>query len=123
MSRSKKNLTKTAICRGDIFWAELDPVIGSEQGKTRPVLIIQNDVGNERSPVTIIACITSNLVRKDHPTNVCILAKDTGLDCDSLVLLNQIRTIDKTRLRRKIGHVPDHKMLEIDEALKISLDL
>ncbi len=116
-------MMKTAICRGDIFWAELDPVVGAEQGKTRPVLIIQNDVGNERSPVTIIACITSNLARKDYPTNVCILAKETGLDFDSLVLLNQIRTVDKTRLKKKIGHVPAHKMLEVDEALKISLDL
>ena len=114
---------KTAVRRGDIFWADLDPVKGSEQGKTRPVLIIQNDVGNERSPVTIIACITSNLTRKDYPTNVCILVKDTRLESDSVVLLNQIRTIDKTRLKSKTGQVPVHKMLEVDEALKISLNL
>ena len=116
-------MMKTAIHRGDIYWADLEPVKGSEQGKTRPVLIIQNDSGNERSPVTIIACITSNLARKDHPTNVCILAKETGLASDSVVLLNQIRTIDKTRLKSKAGHVPLHKMLEVDEALKISLGL
>ena len=111
------------MLRGDIFWADLDPVRGSEQGKIRPVLIIQNDVGNENSPVTIIACITSNLARKDYPTNVFISAKETGLTFDSVILLNQIRTVDKTRLTRKIGHVPDHRMLEVDEALKISIDL
>ena len=116
-------MMKNAVHRGDIFWADLDPVKGSEQGKTRPVLVIQNDVGNERSPVTIIACITSNLTRKDYPTNVCILAKETGLEADSVVILNQIRTIDKTRLKSKAGHVPVHKMLEVDEAIKISLSL
>jgi mRNA interferase MazF len=114
---------KDAMRRGDIFWADLDPVRGSEQGKIRPVLIIQNDVGNENSPVTIIACITSNLARKGYPTNVFISANETGLTSDSVVLLNQIRTVDKTRLTRKIGHVPDHRMLEVDEALKISIDL
>jgi len=116
-------LTKTAIHRGDIFWADLDPVQGSEQGKTRPVLIIQNNLANERSPTTIVACITSNLARKDFPTNVCILAKETGLASDSVVLLNQMRAIDKTRLKSKIGHVPPHRMLEVDEAIRISLDL
>ncbi|HII86059.1 TPA: type II toxin-antitoxin system PemK/MazF family toxin [Candidatus Bathyarchaeota archaeon] len=109
--------------RGDIFWADLDPVRGSEQGKTRPVLIIQNDMGNEYSPVTIIACITTNLSRKNYPTNVFISARDTGLTSDSIVLLNQIRTVDKSRLTKKAGHVPEHKMLEVDEALKISLNL
>jgi mRNA interferase MazF len=116
-------LMKNAMRRGDIFWADLDPVRGSEQGKNRPVLIIQNDVGNEHSPVTIIACITTNLSRKDYPTNVFISAKETGLTSDSVVLLNQIRTVDKSRLSKKAGRVPDYKMLEIDEALKISLDL
>jgi mRNA interferase MazF len=114
---------KNVINRGDIFWADLDPVKGSEQGKTRPVLVIQNDVGNAHSPVTIVACITSNLSRKDHPTNVCILAKETGLGSDSVVLLNQIRTIDKTRLKTKIGNIPAYRMLEVEEALKISLGL
>ena len=114
---------KNAIRRGDIFWADLDPVKGSEQGKTRPVLIIQNDVGNENSPVIIVACITSNLARKDYPTNVFITAKETGLSFDSIVLLNQIRTIDKTRLKSKAGHMPANKMLEVDEAIKISLNL
>ncbi len=116
-------MMKIAKHRGDIFWADLDPVKGSEQGKTRPVLIIQNDVGNENSPVTIVACITTNLARKDYPTNVFIAAKETGLSSDSVVLLNQIRTLDKTRLRKKIGCVPKSKMVEIGEALKISLDI
>lgn len=102
---------------------QLDPVRGSEQGKTRPCVVIQNDVGNEHSPVTIIACMTSNVGRKEYPTNVYTSALETGLNCDSVVLLNQIRTVDKTRLRRKIGEIPESKMLEIDEALKISLGL
>ena len=114
---------KNAVHRGDIFWADLDPVRGSEQGKTRPVLIIQNDVGNENSPVTIVACITSNLSKRDFPTNVFITAKETGLSSDSVVLLNQIRTLDKTRLQKKIGSVPKLKMIEVGEALKISLGL
>jgi mRNA interferase MazF len=116
-------LMKNAMRRGDIFWANLDPVKGSEQGKTRPVLIIQNNIGNENSPVTIIACITTNLKRKDYPTNVFISAKETGLTSDSVILLNQIRTVDKTRLTRKVGHVPDYRMREVNEALKISLDI
>jgi mRNA interferase MazF len=114
---------KNAVHRGDIFWADLDPVRGSEQGKTRPVLIIQNDVANENSPVTIVACITSNLSKRDFPTNVFIKAKETGLSSDSVVLLNQIRTLDKTRLQKKIGSVPKLKMIEVGEALKISLNL
>ena len=116
-------MMKNAMRRGDIFWADLDPVRGSEQGKTRPVLIIQNDIGNENSPVTIVACITSNLSRKDYPTNVFITAKETGLNSDSVVLLNQIRTLDKTRLQNKIGSIPKLKMIEVGEALKISLNL
>ena len=114
---------KNAVHRGDIFWADLDPVRGSEQGKTRPVLIIQNDISNENSPVAIVACITSNLSRKDCPTNVLITAKETGLSSDSVVLLNQIRTLDKIRLQKKIGSVPKLKMIEVGEALKISLNL
>jgi mRNA interferase MazF len=111
------------ICRGDIFRVCLDPVVGSEQGKTRPCVVIQNDLGNKNSPVTIIACITSNLTRKDRPDNVFVTAKETGLVCDSLVMLNQIRTVDKTRLIKKLGVIPEAKMLEVDIALTISLDL
>jgi mRNA interferase MazF len=116
-------LTKSAICRGDVFLVNLDPVIGSEQGKTRPCVIIQNDLGNEYSPVTIIACITSTMSRKAFPTNVLITAKETGLDHDSVIILNQVRTVDKTRLIRKLGSVPQIKMLEVDVALRISLNL
>lgn len=116
-------MTKIAICRGDIFLVSLDPVKGSEQGKTRPCVVIQNDLGNQFSPVTIIACITSKIDRKAYPTNVFITAKETGLDHDSIVVLNQIRTVDKSRLIKKLGSIPEAKMLEVDAALKISLDL
>ena len=103
--------------RGEIYLVDLEPVKGSEQGKTRPCVIIQNDYGNTHSPVTIIACITSNLDRRGYPTNVFIATRETGLDFDSVVLLNQIRTVDKTRLKRKIGEISPAKMLEVDEAL------
>jgi len=117
------SLTKNAICRGDIFLVDLDPVKGSEQGKTRPCVVIQNDLGNQYSPVTIIACITSKIERRAYPTNVYISSKETGLDFDSLVILNQIRTVDKSRLIKKVGSIPEAKMLEVDVALKISLGL
>ncbi len=116
-------MTKNAIRRGDIFLVDLDPVKGSEQGKTRPCVVIQNDLGNQYSPVTIIACITSKLNRRVYPTNVFVAAKETGLDYDSLVILNQIRTVDKRRLIKKLGSIPEAKMLEVDAALKISLGL
>ncbi len=117
------SLTNDAIRRGDIFLVNLDPVKGSEQGKTRPCVVIQNDLGNQYSPVTIIACITSKMGGKEYPTNVFIAAKETGLDFDSLVILNQIRTVDKSRLVKKLGSVPQAKMLEVDAALRISLEL
>jgi mRNA interferase MazF len=113
----------TAMLRGDIYDVNLDPVKGSEQGKRRPCVIIQNDIGNTYSPVTIVACITSNLERKNYPTSVFITAKETGLRFDSVVMLNQIRTVDRTRLIIKKGKIPLPKMLEIDAALKISLAL
>jgi mRNA interferase MazF len=117
------SLTKNAIRRGDIFLVSLDPVRGSEQGKTRPCVVIQNDLGNQYSPVTIVACITSNLDRRAYPTNVFVAAKETGLDKDSLIILNQIRTVDKCRLIKKLGAISEVKMLEVDAALKISLGL
>jgi mRNA interferase MazF len=113
----------TVMLRGDIYEVDLDPVKGSEQGKKRPCVIIQNDFGNTYSPVTIVACITSKLDRRRYPTNVFVTAEETGLRYDSLVLLNQIRTVDKTRLTTKKGIIPPSKMLEIDAALKISLAL
>ena len=118
------SLTANVMCsRGDIFLVDLNPVKGSEQGGTRPCVIIQNNLGNKHSSVTIIACITSNLARKDYPTNVFVSAKEAGLDYDSLVMLNQIRTVDQTRLIKKLGVIPEAKMLEVDIALTISLDL
>jgi len=100
----------------------LNPIKGSEQGGTRPCVIIQNNLGNKHSSVTIIACITSsNLEHKNYPTNVFVTAKETGLDHDSIVMLNQLRTNAKTRLIKKIGTISETKMLEIDLALKISL--
>ena len=111
------------INRGDIFLVPLDPVVGAETSKTRPCVIIQNDIGNATSPVTIVACITGNISRRKYPTNVFITAVETGLDKDSVVLCNQIRTVDKARLGRKIGEVPEPKMLQIDSALRVSLDI
>ena len=111
------------IKRGDIFLANLEPIRGSEQGGVRPVLIIQNDISNEYSPVTIIAAITSKKFEKEFPTNVFLLKKDSGLNKDSTVLLNQIRTIDKNRLVKKISSLDLQLMSKIEMAIKISLNL
>ena len=91
------------IKRGEIFLANLEPVKGSEQGGIRPVLVIQNDISNKHSPVTIIAAITSKVFEKEYPTNVFISKKESKLDKDSTILLNQIRTIDSERLIKKVG--------------------
>jgi len=114
-------LTKHA--RGDIWVAALDPVVGSEQGKTRPVVIIQNDVANQYSPVVIVAAITTTATSKDYPTEVRVLAPEGGLRNDSTVLLNQVRTIDKRRLIEHCGKLDSGTLERIDEALKISLGL
>lgn len=111
------------VKRGDIFYADLSPVIGSEQGGVRPVLVIQNDVGNKYSPTIIIAAITSQINKARLPTHIEINAPDFGLPKDSVVLLEQIRTIDKKRLREKIGKFDEGMMRTVDEALKISLGL
>ena len=111
------------IKRGDIVLAHLEPVVGSEQGSTRPVLVIQNDVGNETSPITIIAPITSRIYDKDFPTNVSLSKKDSHLDRDSTILLNQIRAIDKSRIIKKISLLDSFIMDQVDMALKISLGL
>lgn len=111
------------IKRGDIFYADLSPVVGSEQGGIRPVLIIQNDVGNRHSPTIICAAITSKMNKAKLPTHVEIDATKYNLVKNSVVLLEQIRTIDKKRLKDYICHV-DHKlMFLVDEALRISLEL
>ncbi len=111
------------VRRGDIFYADLSPVIGSEQGGVRPVLVIQNDIGNKYSPTIIISAITSQINKAKLPTHVEIAGQEYGLPKDSVVLLEQIRTIDKKRLREKIGRFDDHKMRYIDDALRISIGL
>lgn len=111
------------VKRGDIFYADLSPVIGSEQGGVRPVLVVQNDVGNKYSPTIIIAAITSQINKARLPTHIEIIAPDFGLPKDSVVLLEQVRTIDKKRLREKIGRFSEDMMRSVDEALKISLGL
>lgn len=109
------------IKRGDIFYADLSPVIGSEQGGVRPVLVIQNDVGNKYSPTVIICAITSKIEKAKIPTHIELSAIEYGLQKDSVALLEQIRTIDKKRLQEKIGSVNGYKMKQIDSALLISL--
>ncbi len=111
------------VKRGDIFYADLSPVVGSEQGGVRPVLVIQNDVGNKFSPTVIIAAITSQINKAKLPTHLEILADEFGLSKDSVILLEQIRTIDKRRLRERIGHLDEEQMKKIGEGLSISLGL
>lgn len=112
-----------SIKRGDIFYADLSPVIGSEQGGLRPVLIIQNDVGNKYSPTVIAAAITSKTGKAKLPTHIDIYAEATGLLKDSVILLEQIRTLDKRRLKEKTGHLTPAKMSEVDNAIAVSLSL
>jgi len=111
------------IKRGDIFLANLEPVIGREQGGIRPILIIQNEISNRNSPVTIISAITSRIYNKEFPTNVFLSTKDSGLDKDSTILLNQIRTIDKSRIIKKTGSLDLELMRKVDLAIKVSLGL
>ena len=111
------------IKRGDIFYADLRPVVGSEQGGIRPVLIIQNDVGNRHSPTVICAAITSKMNKAKLPTHVEISAKDYGIVKDSVILLEQIKTIDKQRLRDYVCRADQKLMNKVDEALHISLML
>ncbi len=111
------------VKRGDIFYADLSPVVGSEQGGVRPVLVIQNDIGNKYSPTVIIAAITSQINKAKLPTHIEISGECYGLSKDSCILLEQIRTIDKRRLKEKTGHVSEDLSILVDEALKISLGL
>ena len=112
------------IKRGDMFYADLSPVIGSEQGGIRPVLIIQNDTGNKYSPTVIAAAITSQTGKNKLPTHIEIGSKDNGLKADSVVLTEQIRTIDKSRLKEKIGHIDDNKIMSrVNNAIGISFGL
>lgn len=109
--------------RGDIYYADLSPVVGSEQGGIRPVLVIQNDIGNKYSPTVIAAAITSQINKAKMPTHIELEAKDYGLNKDSVILLEQIRTIDKKRLREKIGRIDDGLMESVNNALSISFGL
>lgn len=111
------------IRRGEIYFADLSPVVGSEQGGVRPVLIVQNDIGNKYSPTVIIAAITSQINKGKLPTHVEICAEDYGLPKDSVILLEQIRTIDKKRLKEKIGFLSPDIMKVVDEAIQISFGL
>ena len=112
-----------SIKRGDIYYADLSPVIGSEQGGLRPVLIIQNDIGNRYSPTVIAAAITSRLEKSRLPTHIDVSADICGLQKDSVILLEQIRTIDKRRLREKMGHADDPLMNRVNSALNVSFGL
>lgn len=112
------------IKRGDMFYADLSPVVGSEQGGIRPVLIIQNDLGNKYSPTVIAAAITSQTGKNRLPTHIEINAEANGLKADSVVLAEQIRTIDKSRLKEKIGHIDDHEIMgRVNNAIGISFGL
>ena len=111
------------IKRGDIFYADLRPVIGSEQGGIRPVLIVQNDMGNKHSPTVICVAITSKMNKAKLPTHIELSASNYTLVKDSVILLEQIRTIDKTRLKEKICHLDNEVLKKIDKALLVSLAL
>ncbi len=112
-----------SVKRGDIYYADLSPVVGSEQGGTRPVLIIQNDVGNKFSPTVIAAAITSKTDKSKLPTHIDVYAEKYGLARDSVILLEQIRTIDKKRLKEKMGHLDDDLMNRVNNALTVSFGL
>lgn len=111
------------VKRGDIFFADLSPVVGSEQGGVRPVLVVQNDIGNKYSPTVIVAAITSQINKSKMPTHIEISAEEYGLTKDSVILLEQIRTIDKRRLKDKIGKLGDSLMYDVNEAISISFGL
>ena len=111
------------IKRGDIYYADLSPVVGSEQGGLRPVLIVQNDVGNRYSPTVIAAAITSRMTKTKLPTHIDVNGDDVGLAKDSVILLEQIRTIDKTRLKEKMGHLNDSMMSNVNNAISVSFGL
>ncbi len=137
LQRMEKNISKIRIStieivgvkdmivkRGDMFYADLSPVVGSEQGGVRPVLIIQNDMGNKHSPTVIAAAITSQMGKNKLPTHIEIGSQNNGLKADSIVLAEQIRTIDKSRLKEKIGHIDDEKIIsQINNALGVSFGL
>ncbi|NPV69521.1 MAG: type II toxin-antitoxin system PemK/MazF family toxin [Firmicutes bacterium] len=111
------------IRRGDVFYADLSPVVGSEQGGVRPVIVIQNDIGNRYSPTVIVAAITSQIDKARLPTHVELPAAISGLERDSVVLAEQLRTIDRRRLKEKVSHLEEDLMARLNEALAISIGL
>lgn len=111
------------IKKGDLYFADLSPVMGSEQGGIRPVLVVQNDVGNKYSPTIIVAAITSRQNKADLPTHVELEAKNNGLTKNSVVLMEQLRTIDKKRLKERIGAIDKTRLPEVNEALSVSLGI
>ncbi len=112
-----------SVRRGDIYYADLSPVVGSEQGGMRPVLIIQNDVGNRYSPTVIAAAITSRMGKTRLPTHIDVYADKVGLSKDSVILLEQVRTLDKKRLGEKMGHLDDDMMTAVNNAIAVSFGL
>lgn len=126
-TKKEKNLfswdLKMNIRRGDIYYADLSPVVGSEQGGLRPVLIVQNDVGNRHSPTVIAAAITSRMGKTKLPTHIDIPGVETGLVKDSVILLEQVRTIDKKRLKEKMGHLDETTMTHVNNAIQVSFGL
>ncbi len=125
--KTKRSVKKVNVKRGDIFYADLSPVVGSEQGGLRPVLIVQNDVGNRHSPTVIAAAITSRMTKSRMPTHIDVKCSvgsaSTGLACDSVILLEQIRTIDKKRLKEKMGHLDEVTMSQVNQAISVSFGL
>jgi mRNA interferase MazF len=119
----RETILDTNIKRGDIYYADLSPVVGSEQGGVRPVLIVQNNVGNRYSPTVIAAAITSQVNKAKMPTHIELGARSFGLTRDSIVLMEQIRTLDKKRLREKMGTLDETAMRSVDEALAVSFGL
>ena len=111
------------VKRGEIYYADLSPVVGSEQGGIRPVLIVQNDIGNRHSPTVIAAAITSRLDKAKLPTHISLDAATVGLNRDSVILLEQIRTLDKSRLRERMGRLDEGTMSAVDNALAVSIGL
>jgi len=114
---------KMNIKRGDIYYADLSPVVGSEQGGLRPVLIVQNDIGNRYSPTVIAAAITSRMSKAKLPTHIDIMGSHVGLSKDSVILLEQIRTLDKRRLKEKMGHLDEDTMTSVNNAIEVSFGL
>ena len=113
----------TNVKRGDIFYADLSPVVGSEQGGCRPVLIVQNDTGNRHSPTVIAAAITSQTGKANLPTHISLAARSCGLTRDSVILLEQVRTLDKSRLRERMGRLDEPAMHQVDNAIAVSFGL